>query len=74
VKLRIVQVPLPLEIVEELKRRSGKNTIKDALSEAVYHYIGCPYAKKIRTTLKVSKIRGRKPLYLKDFIDEDVPE
>ncbi|WP_457548446.1 DUF5371 family protein [Archaeoglobus sp.] len=68
-KLKIVQVPLPLEIVEELKVKSGKGTIKDALSEAVYHYINCPYAKKIRTTMKVSKMRGRKPLYLKDFIE-----
>jgi len=69
VKLKIVQVPLPLEIVEELKVKSGKNTIKDALSEAVYHYINCPYAEKIRTTMKVSKMRGRKPLYLRDFIE-----
>ena len=68
-KLKIVQVPLPLEIVEELKVKSGKDTIKDALSEAVYHYINCPYTKKIKTTMKVSKMRGRKPLYLKDFIE-----
>ncbi|ADB58445.1 DUF5371 family protein [Archaeoglobus profundus] len=68
-KLKIVQVPLPLEIVEELKARSGRNTIKDALSEAVYHYISCPHIKKVKTTMKVSKMRGRKPLYLKDFIE-----
>ena len=73
-KLKIVQVPLPVEIVEELKRKSGKETIKDALSEAVYHYINCPYHEKIRTTLKVSKMRGRKPLYLKDFIENNVFE
>jgi hypothetical protein len=69
VKFRIVQVPLPIEIVEELKAKSGKETIKDALSEAVYHFIGCPLANKIYTQMRVSKIRGRKPLYLRDFIE-----
>ncbi len=73
-KLKIVQVPLRKEVVEELKRRSGKDTIKDALSEAVYHYINCPYANRIRVKARVSKMRGRKPLYLKDFIEEHVPD
>ncbi len=68
-KFRIVQVPLPIEIVEELKAKSGKETIKDALSEAVYHFIDCPLANKIYTQMRVSKMRGRKPLYLRDFIE-----
>lgn len=68
-KFRIVQVPLPIEIVEELKAKSGKETIKDALSEAVHHFIDCPLANKIYTQMRVSKMRGRKPLYLRDFIE-----
>ncbi len=67
-KLKIVQVPLPIEIVEILKARSGKETIKDALSEAVYHYINCPYTDRINLSMKVSKLRGRKPLYLREYV------
>lgn len=68
-KLKIVQVPLPIEIVEILKDKSGRETIKDALSDAVYHYINCPLANRIETNMKISKMRGRKPHYLKDFVD-----
>ena len=63
-KLLIVQTRIPIEKIEQLKMKSGKNTIKDALSEAVYHYLYCPLARKIDEEIERSR-RGRKPLYLK---------
>ena len=72
-KLKIVQTILPLEKIEALKAKSGKNNIKDALSEAVYHYINCPFVNEIYVYVCVSKIRGRKPLYLKEIMTDHVP-
>jgi hypothetical protein len=36
------QVPLLRSQLEELKRRSGTTTTKDALQTAVTHYLRCP--------------------------------
>jgi hypothetical protein len=36
------QVPLLKSQLEELKRRSGTTTTKDALQTAVTHYLRCP--------------------------------
>lgn len=36
------QVPLLKSQLEELKRRSGMTTTKDALQAAVDHYLHCP--------------------------------
>ena len=38
-----VYVPLPEDIIEALKAKSGECTIKDALAKAIYHYLNCPY-------------------------------
>ncbi len=65
-RLLIVQTKIPAEKIEMLKAKSGKNTIKEALSEAVYHYLYCPLANKIDETIERSR-RGRKPLYLKEL-------
>ncbi len=65
-KLLIVQTKIPSDKVEELKLKTGKSTIKEALSEAVYHYLYCPLANKIDESIERCK-RGRKPLYLKEI-------
>jgi len=63
-KLLIVQTKISIEKLEMLKMKTGKSTVKDALSEAVYHYLYCPLASKIDEEIERSR-RGRKPLYLK---------
>ena len=68
----IVQTRLPEEKIERLKMKTGKETIKEALSEAVYHYLYCPLARKIDEEIERTK-RGRKPLYLKKKIEAHVP-
>ncbi len=67
-KLLIVQTKIPKDKIEKLKLKTGKSTIKEALSEAVYHYIYCPLARKIDESIERSR-RGRKPLYLKEISD-----
>jgi hypothetical protein len=37
-----VQSVFPEEDVIALKKKSGKSSIKDAVSKAVYHYLQCP--------------------------------
>ncbi len=64
-KLLIVQTRISIEKIEKLKIKTGKDTIKEALSEAVYHYLYCPLARKIDEEIERSR-RGRKPLYLKE--------
>jgi len=63
-RLLIVQTKIPVDKLEMLKEKSGKSTVKEALSEAVYHYLYCPLARKIDEEIERSR-RGRKPLYLK---------
>ncbi len=65
-KLLIVQTKIPQEKLEMLKDKTGKSTVKDALSEAVYHYLYCPLANRIDESIERSR-RGRKPLYVKEF-------
>ncbi len=64
-KLLIVQTKISADKLEELKLKTGKDTIKEALSEAVYHYLYCPLASRIDESIERCK-RGRKPLYLKN--------
>jgi len=76
VKYVCVQVPLPKEVVDALKVKSGKCTIKDALAEVVYHYLSCPYANldsSNKNSKRNSSFRGRKPLYLKEIMTNHVP-
>ena len=68
-RLVIVQTRLSEDKIKMLKEKSGKETIKDALSEAVYHYLECPLIDKIHININRS-IRGRKPLYLKDYVSD----
>ncbi|HEY9246834.1 MAG TPA: DUF5371 family protein [Candidatus Methanoperedens sp.] len=41
-----VQSVLPQEDVIALKKKSGKSSIKEAVAEAVYHYLKCDEALK----------------------------
>ncbi len=41
-----VQSVLPQEDVIALKKKSGKTSIKEAISKAVYHYLKCELAHK----------------------------
>lgn len=41
--MRQVQTILTEEVLEELKKESGMNTVKDALLKAIDHYLACPY-------------------------------
>jgi len=46
--MRIVYVGVPLteEEIEKLLKKSGCDNKKDAVREAVEHYLECPYVKK----------------------------
>jgi hypothetical protein len=59
-----VYVPLPEDIIEALKAKSGECTIKDALAKAVYHYLNCPYTTPQPKKQSKKSFKGRKPLYL----------
>ena len=73
VKYVCVQVPLSKEVVEALKAKSGKCTIKDALAVAVYHYLFCPHVTPCSNKNSNRVFRGRKPLYLKEIMTNHVP-
>ena len=57
-KLLHVQTILKEEDLEALKKKSGHRTTKDALYEAVMHYLTCPFAGKEDFDLK-EKIERR---------------
>jgi len=42
-KIVHAQTVLPEDVLEELKRKTGEMTTKDALAKAVEHYLTCPY-------------------------------
>jgi len=46
--MRIIYVGAPLteEEIEKLLKKTGATSKKDALREAVEHYLECPYVKK----------------------------
>ncbi len=43
-----VQTVLTEDVLEELKRKTGEKTTKDALLKAIEHYLRCPYAERER--------------------------
>jgi len=63
-KLIKVYIPLPEDIIEALKAKSGEHTIKDALAKAVYHYLNCPYTPPKPKKSSKKSFKGRKPLHL----------
>ncbi|GEM_PF-450334 len=69
-RILIVQTKLSEDVIEELKRKTGERTIKDALAKAVYHYLSCPNVESIsKDANSERKVRsGRFPLYLGQLI------
>jgi hypothetical protein len=66
----IVQTQLSDETIKKLKEVTGENTVKEALSKAIMHYIGCEHAKVHVGEVKKAKRRGggRYPVYLANLI------
>lgn len=68
VKLVHAQTILSEEALSELKRKAGKNATKDAIAEAVKHYLDCQHTyqesleKKLERTIK--NRRSRKEKYI----------
>lgn len=62
----VVKSDLNKKDLEELKKKTGENTYKEAIKTAVNHYICCPYADRSRNKLEEEERSkaGRKPLYL----------
>ncbi|MFO7968191.1 MAG: DUF5371 family protein [Archaeoglobaceae archaeon] len=72
-KLIFVQVKIPEEILERLKRKTEESTTKEALSEAINHYINCFMAEKEdkANNQKGGKKRsGRDPMYLEHLLNQ----
>ncbi len=64
-----VQVKIPQEVLEKLKEKSGESTTKEALYQAVDHFINCFMAEKEKKNDKENKKRtGRDPIYLEHLL------
>jgi len=48
---------LPDYVIEELKRKTGEKTNKEALAKAIYHYVGCIDAKKELMQKEKARVR-----------------
>ncbi|MCS7121874.1 MAG: DUF5371 domain-containing protein [Archaeoglobaceae archaeon] len=42
-KIVHAQTVIPLEVLEQLKRKTGESATKDAIAKAIEHYLVCPY-------------------------------
>ncbi len=57
-KIVHAQTVLPIEVLEELKKKTGESSTKDAIAKAIEHYLACPYTheepfeKKLEEVLK----------------------
>jgi hypothetical protein len=54
-----VQTVLREEDLEALKKKTGRQTTKDALYEAVMHYLSCPFAGKEKDFALKEKIERK---------------
>ena len=45
-EIRHFQTVMPVSMMEQLKRLTGKSSAKDALFEAAKHYLECPLVKE----------------------------
>jgi len=66
----IVQTQLSDETLKKLKEVTGENTVKEALSKAIMHYINCEHAKHHTGEVKKTRKRGggRYPIYLANLM------
>jgi hypothetical protein len=69
-KLVTVTTKIPEDILEELKKKTGENTNKEALAKAIYHYILCYEAGKGEIKYEKPKKAGRSPFYLDKILRE----
>lgn len=71
-KIIIVQTKLPKDTLEELKKKTGESTTKEALSKAINHYIDCFMAEKEHKKVRKAKKRrsGRIPVYLNQLFEK----
>lgn len=60
VKIVHAQTVLPEDVLEELKRKTGEHTTKDALARAVEHYLKCPYTHEDTFEKKLEEIIKKK--------------
>ncbi len=62
-KIVHAQTVLPSEMLEELKKKTGESSTKDAIYKAIEHYLACPYThedplkKRLEQVLKRRKKR-----------------
>lgn len=71
-----INVELTEETLKRLKEKSGVTTTKDALSEAVTHYLECFMSKEESKVAKRSREKrgGRNPIYLTPIFERNVME
>ena len=59
-KIIIGTTKLPEDVIEELKKKTGEKTIKDALAKAIDHYLMCFKTKEMeKESKKVKKIDNK---------------
>jgi len=54
------QTVLPEDVLEELKKKTGEMTTKDALAKAVEHYLTCPYTHEEPLRKKLEEVMKKK--------------
>lgn len=52
-----VQTVLPSDTFDELKRKTGEKTTKDALMKAIEHYLFCPFTDTDPITVRLEKVK-----------------
>lgn len=69
-----VNVELQDNKIQELKKKTGESTTKEALSKAINHSVNCFMSEKDENrTYKAKKRRnGRTPVHLKHLFEEAV--
>lgn len=55
IELVHVQSVLPKNVVQSLKQKAGTSAIKEAISRAVYHYLGCDKAEPVNERARKNK-------------------
>ncbi len=59
-KIVHAQTVLPEDVLEQLKKKTGESTTKDALAKAVEHYLKCPYVHEDTFEKKLEEIIKKK--------------
>ncbi|MHC1624459.1 MAG: DUF5371 family protein [Methermicoccaceae archaeon] len=55
-----VQTVLPEDVLEELKKKTGEKTTKDALIKAIEHYLECQYIEEDELDGKLKELLRKK--------------